>query len=193
MKIFLSLSFFCCFCLSLAAEIESVSLTWDPVPCKLNCQEILMKNLQRANGVASATIQGDVGRAELTWKPTVPFSFVPLNGALRMVGVREKTVRVKVTGTITGSGKNFSIVSRGDRTNFVLINRVGTHDPSLYVNEYSRTNRDLTPEIANQLLEGKNKNKIAVITGLLFEPYRSPPNPNQLVVEQISFEEAKKK
>lgn len=26
----------------------------------------------------------------------------------------------------------------------------------------------------------------------MFQPHRSPPDPNQLVIEQISFEEAKK-
>lgn len=177
---------------TLSAEIEMVTLTWDPTPCQQTCQVNLQKRLTAAAGVASADVHGDVGQAQLQWKPGSPFSFVPLNGALRLVGLREKTVRVKVSGTITGGGKNFAIVSRGDNTNFVLLNRVAPTEPSFYTNEYSRTNRDLSQELIDKLQEGKKKKQIAIVEGLLFEPYRSPPAPNQLIVDQISFEEAKK-
>jgi hypothetical protein len=191
MKPFL-LIFAVLFQMSLNGEIELVTLTWDPTPCRESCQTNLRKRLAAAAGVASAEVYGDVGRAEITWKPNSPFSFVPLNWALRFVGLRERTVRVKVSGTISGGGKNFSLVSRGDHTNFVLLNRVAPVEPSHYTNEYSRTNRDLSQELIDKLEEGKKKKLIAVIEGLLFEPYRSPPNPNQLIVDQISFEEAKK-
>lgn len=191
MKLFL-LTCFVLFQISLNAEIELVTLTWDPTPCKQSCQTTLRKRLEQTSGIASVEMSGDVGRAEIKWKPTSPFSFVPLNWALRFVGLRERTVRVKVSGNITGGGKNFSIVSRGDHTNFVLLNRVAPTEPSHYTNEFSRTNRDLSQELIDKLEEGKKKKQIAVIEGLLFEPYRSPPAPNQIIVDQISFEEAKK-
>lgn len=189
------LSLFMCFILfqmHLNAEIESVTLTWDPIACKQSCQINLKKRLEGTAGVASVEVHGDTGRADMTWKPTSPFSFVPLNWALRYVGLREKTVRVKVSGSVVGAGKNYSIVSKGDNTRFVLLNRVAPTEPSHYTNEYSRTNRDLSQELIDQLEEGKKKKLTAVIEGLLFEPYRSPPAPNQLIVDTISFEEVKK-
>lgn len=119
-----------------------------------------MRRLTAASGVASVEMHGDVGRADIKWKPTSPFSFVPLNGALRLVGVRQRTVRLRVSGTITGSGKNFSIVSRGDRTNFVLLNRVAPTEPSNYTNLFSRTNRDLSQELIDKLQEGMKKSRL---------------------------------
>lgn len=191
MKLFL-MSCFVLLKIALTAEIEMVTLTWDPTPCQQSCQTNLQKRLTAAAGVALAEVHGDVGRADIIWKPTAPFSFVPLNWALRFVGLRERTVRVKVSGTIAGGGKNFSIISRGDNTNFVLLNRVAPIEPSHYTNEFSRTNRDLSQELIDKLQEGKKKKQIAIVEGLLFEPYRSPPAPNQIIVDQISFEEAKK-
>jgi hypothetical protein len=190
MRLFL-LTCFALFQMSLNGEIELVTLTWDPVPCQQSCQTNLKKRLEQSPGIASVELFGDTGRAELKWKPTSPFSFTPLNWALRFVGLRERTVRVKVSGTITGGGKNFSIVSSGDNTNFVLLNRAPT-TPNQYTNTFSRTNRDLTQDLIDKLEEGKKKKQIATIEGLLFNPYRSPPDPNQLIVDQISFEDAKK-
>lgn len=182
-----------CLKLELLAEVEQVILTWDPIPCKHACPKSLQDRLQKAKGVASVDMQGEAGRAIMVWDTQIPFSFVPLNYALRYVGVREKSLRVKVSGYIHGSGLNYSITSRGDNTNFVLFNRAVPSNPPQYNNLYNPTNRVLSKELIEKLEDVKKKKQVAVIEGPIFMPERSPPDPLQLVIENISIEAPKEK
>lgn len=175
----------------LNAEVEQVILRWDPIPCKKACPILLHDRLQKAKGVASVDMRADEGNAIMTWDPKIPFSFVPLNYALRYVGVREKDLRVKVSGTIYGSGASYFIKSRGDNTTFVLFNRATSGGPGTYVNLYSATNRILSPEQVSKLEDLKRSHQIAVIEGPIFMPERSPPDPLRLVIESISVEAKK--
>lgn len=175
----------------LNAEVEQVMLRWDPIPCKKACPLLLHDRLQKAKGVASVDIHPDEGNAVMTWNPKIPFSFVPLNYALRYVGVREKDLRVKVSGTIYGSGASYFIKSRGDNTVFVLFNRAAPGGQANYVNLYSATNRVLSPDLIAKLEDVKKSNQIAIIEGPIFMPERSPPDPLRLVIESISVEKKK--
>lgn len=175
----------------LNAEVEQVSLRWDPIPCKKACPILLHDRLQKAKGVASVEINADSGNATMTWDKKIPFSFVPLNYALRYVGVREKELRVKVSGSISGSGASYFIKSRGDNTIFVLFNRAAPGGQSNYVTLYSATNRVLTPELITKLEDIKKSNQIAIIEGPIFMPERSPPDPLRLVIDNISIEKKK--
>lgn len=175
----------------LNAEVEQVHLRWDPIPCKKACPILLHERLQKAKGVASVEIDANSGHATMTWDEKIPFSFVPLNYALRYVGVREKDLRVKVSGTIYGSGANYFIKSRGDQTLFMLFNRAASEGPSNYVNLYNPTNRALSLELIAKLEEIKKANQIAIIEGPIFMPERSPPDPLRLVIDNISIEKQK--
>lgn len=175
----------------LNAEVEQVSLRWDPIPCKKACPILLHDRLQKAKGVASVEVRGDEGNAIMTWDKKIPFSFVPLNYALRYVGVREKELRVKVSGTISGSGASYFIKSRGDNTIFVLFNRAAPGGQSNAVNLYNPSNRVLSPDQIAKLEEIKKSNQIAIIEGPIFMPERSPPDPLRLVIDNISIEKKK--
>lgn len=186
---FLFLSFF--LSLTLFAEVEQAVLTWNPIACKDACPRLLGERLQQAKGVASVQMNGVSGRVDIVWDAKIPFSFVPLNWALRYVGVREKSLRVKVSGYIRGSGNNYSIVSRGDNTNFVLFNRAVPVNPPQYINMYNPVNRVLSPDLIAKLEEAKKGNKVAIIEGPIFMPERSPPDPLRLVIDSISIEAPK--
>lgn len=175
------------------SEVEQAILKWNPTACNHNCPGLLQARLQQAKGVSSVEMHAEEGWAAMAWDPKIPFSFVPLNWALRYVGVREKALRVRVSGHVQGSGVNYSITSRGDNTNFVLFNRAVPVDPPQYVNMYNPSNRILSKEIIAKLEEAKKGNRIVVIDGPIFMPERSPPDPLRLVVENISVEETKTK
>lgn len=175
----------------LNAEVEQVVIKWNPIACKNECPRLLQERLQQAKGVASVEVHSDEGWASIVWDKKFPFSFVPLNWALRYVGVREKYLRVKVRGRVHGSGASYSIISEGDGTNFVLFNRAVPVDPPQYVNLFNPTNRVLTPDIIEKLEEAKKGNQTVVIDGPIFMWERSPPDPLRLVVESISVDAPK--
>jgi len=175
---------------SLVAEVELVVLKWNPIPCKNNCPSLLQNRLEKSKGVVSVEMHPEEGRADLKWSPTIPFSFIPLNWALRYVGVREKDLRVRVSGHILGSGSNYSIVSRGDHTIFTLFNRAVPVNHLEYTTLFNSYNRVLSKEITAKLDEVMKGKKIAVIEGPLFMPERSPPDPLRLVIDTLSVEAA---
>lgn len=182
---------FSALCLHLTAEVEQVVIKWNPIPCKNECPKLLQDRLQKAKGVSSVEIHPDEGWASIIWDKKVPFSFVPLNWALRYVGVREKYLRVKVRGKVRGSGASYSIISDGDGTSFVLFNRAVPVNSPQYVNLFNPTNRVLSPDIINKLEQAKKGNQSVVIDGPIFMPERSPPDPLRLVVENISVDSPK--
>lgn len=180
-----------CLTLNLNAEVEQVVIKWNPIPCKNECPKLLQDRLQKAKGVSTVEVHAAEGWASIVWDKNIPFSFVPLNWALRYVGVREKYLRVKVRGKVRGSGANYSIISEGDGTNFVLFNRAVPVDPPQYVNLFNPSNRILSQDIIDKLEQAKKGNQVVVIDGPIFMPERSPPDPLRLVVENISVDAPK--
>lgn len=179
------------FCLHVNAEVQQVVIKWNPIPCKNECPKLLQDRLQKAKGVSTVEVHAEEGWASIEWDKKIPFSFVPLNWALRYVGVREKYLRVKVRGKVRGAGASYSITSEGDGTNFVLFNRAVPVDPPQYVNLFNPSNRVLTPDIIEKLEQAKKGNQTVVIDGPIFMPERSPPDPLRLVVENISVDAPK--
>ncbi len=177
--------------LPLTAEVEQVVVKWNPIGCKNECPRLLQERLQKAKGVASVDVHAAEGWASIVWDKKIPFSFVPLNWALRFVGVREKYLRVKVRGKVRGSGVNYSITSEGDGTNFVLFNRAVPVDPPQYVNLFNPSNRILSQDIIAKLEQAKKGNQTVVIDGPIFMWERSPPDPLRVVVENISVDAPK--
>lgn len=173
----------------LSCEIEKVTLRWTAQLCKQSCTQGLEKQLLKVPGVESVTINMEAGMAELQWKANAPFAFIPVQRAAQWIGLYLTDVRVKLRGTIVQDGVNFSIRSLGDNTTFLLVASVTQPNQSQIVNQYSYYNRNLSNELKEKLLDAKRRSLIAELEGPLFEPRRSPPNPLQLVVDQLSFVE----
>jgi hypothetical protein len=172
------------FCTLLNAEIEEVVLVWQAPLCQEACVKELNRQLSRVRGVAAIDINQGAGRATLKWQPDVPFSFQPLNMATRFVGIRVNDLGLKVRGRIKGSAQSLQLVSEKDGTVFNLLNPI-LPNTNQYNTRNSVFNRQLTPEVAAQLLETAKKQQIITIEGQLFEPFRSPPN--NLVVVRITI------
>lgn len=177
------------FSAALFAEVEQVTLRWNPIPCNYDCPKNLYDRLSRAKGVASVEVRSEMGNANIVWDKKIPFSFVPLNWALRYVGVREKEVRVKVSGYIKGSAPQYILLSRGDNTSFVLFNRAITTAPSSqYVDLFNPTNRTLSSDQIAKLEAARKSNRLVTIEGPIFMPERSPPDPLRLVIDSFAVE-----
>jgi hypothetical protein len=170
------------------SEIQKVVVTWDPVPCQQSCIEGLRKRFSMIAGVQSVDMNQASGLATLTWKPNVSFSFVPINNALRWIGIREIQVRVQATGKISQKGSDFYLVSSNDGTRFLLLNRVA-QTGNTYIEEYNAENRGLSPELVNQLTDIMKNQQLATVEGPLFMPERSPPDPLSLVINTVKAEE----
>lgn len=171
-------------------EIEEIVIKWDPLLCKQACIQGLEKRFGMIPGVESIVMNRAQGSSRMSWKSNVPFAFTPFNAALRWIGIRQNDVRIKVKGTVSESKNMFSLISNGDRTKFILINRVYS-DPGEYVVLFNVQNRAITGELAATLRNAKRKREIVSINGTLFMPLRSPPNPLYLIVDQIQKEEPK--
>ncbi|MCB1114546.1 MAG: hypothetical protein KDK62_07310 [Chlamydiia bacterium] len=179
-KLFLSLAFILS---SLSAEVEQVTLIWQPGLCGSGCVKGLYRELGKIRGIDTIDINEGTGRAYLTWKPDVKFSFQPINVAVRIVGIRVNDIRLKVRGKIHGSAQNLELISEGDKTPFRLLNPIipqGNRAPELK----STLNRQISPEVAQELLETAKNNQTVLIEGQFFQPYRSPPN--NLVIERVT-------
>lgn len=171
-------------CAFLSAEVEQVIIKWNPGLCLHTCVKGLEQRFQRIPGVESIEMNEPNGMATIKWKSNVPFSFVPLNYALRWIGIRQDDVRVRVRGSISVFQKTYSIISKGDHTRFVLLNRVSSN-PNQYVERFNPADRQLSTELEAKLNEAKENNATVVIEGPLFMPLRSPPDPLRLVIDQM--------
>jgi len=171
---------------SIQAEIQNISLKWTAGQCNNgSCSNIFSQQFARIQGVSEFNINLPQGQATLHWKPGFKFTYGPINTAMALVGLSLNDIHVTVKGTITHDAKgNFTLTSLGDGTIFVLMNPIKPAKDQ-YVEQFSPYNRSLTPELQTQLIAGQTEQKIATITGALFQPERSPPL--QLVIEDLSF------
>lgn len=184
-----TLLLFLIFFTSLKAEVQQVTLVWQPGLCAVSCVKELDKQLTRVPGVAKVDINEGSGRAYLTWKPDAPFSFQPLNAAVRYVGIRVNDIHLKVRGRVMQEGNQIKLISSGDNTSFTLLNPVVPQQRQ-YVVQYNPEVRKLSPQTQADLVEAQKNDWMVTIEGPFFEPYRSPPN--MLVVEQMNIDKSKK-
>lgn len=168
--------------LPLQAEIQNVTITYQAALCIDQCPALLEKEFLKIPGVQQAQVLGQAGQVELRWKPNVPFSFSPINTAMRMVGPRLKMVHVTVKGRIHSNGNTIIIVSDGDGTSFNLVNRISPN-PNQYFEQYNIDTRALPPALRDELLDLERNRETVVISGPLFQPERVIPL--QLVVEYL--------
>lgn len=175
---------------SLAADIQQVTLIWQPGLCGAPCIKNLQTRLTQIPAVAKVDMDQGTGRAIIVWKPDALFSFAPINAAARYVGIRVDDIRLKVRGKIVEEAGQIKLISSGDGTAFVLLNPA-IPQKNQYTNTKNPATRKLSPELTAQLLEAKKNGWTVTIEGPFFEPYRSPPN--NLVVEQLNVIKPDKK
>lgn len=155
------------------AEVQMVLITWTPQICQETCAQGLQKYLSEIPQVANVAVDMGSGSATLTWKPNQPYSFSPINFATRVIGIpRILYARMRVRGTIQGSGKIYNIISTGDNTAIRLLSPIQPQ-PGQYTIQTSIDTHPLTPEIIQRLQEAQSKRQTVVIEGTIFEPVRS--------------------
>jgi len=166
----------------LQAEIIEVSAAWNPGLCNAKCVQLLQNQFAKNPAIQEMQFNGSQGVAVFRWKPGAPYSFAPINTAMRMVGPRMIWLRAKVSGKIMGTAPRFVLVSTGDNTRFSLVSPAQPTANQM-TNQYNIDSRLISPEMATQLAEIQHANKIVTISGPFFQPERSPPN--QLIVQEI--------
>lgn len=173
---------------ALSAEIQEVTLLWQPGLCGDKCIQELNRQLSKIPGVAAVRLDEGTGRAFLTWKPNSVFAFQPINAAVRYVGIRVNDIRLKVRGELVDDRGTIKLISSGDRTPFILINSA-IPQQGAYTETHNPSVRNLSPELRNQFLEAIKQKSIVTIDGPFFEPYRSPPN--LISVEHVTIDPPK--
>jgi hypothetical protein len=168
------MKFFLLFILSvtLNAEIQSVRLQFNPVACQANCGNLLIKYLQRVQGVENVAIDPRQGVVKLTYAPGSLFSFSQINTAVRSVGPNLEWIELVVKGQVEVTGKAAFLVS--DKNRFEILSAGGPQGNGRFV-EFNRASHNLNQEQLEQLLLIANKKETVEITGPLFQPERSPP------------------
>ncbi len=169
---------------SLNGEIQKLQVKWQAPSCSTGCAQLMIKQFQAIPGVAQVYMNQPAGQMDLRWKPNYPFSFTPINNAMAMVGLSYTEVRIRVRGYLQVSGNNYSVVSLGDNTPFVLLAPAQAQQ-GRYVIEYNIASHQLTPYLIAQLQQGIQDNRVAVVEGPLFQPERSPPL--YLVIQQLNY------
>lgn len=162
---------------SLFAEIELVSVSWNPAYCRSeSCEKNLKKRLNAINRVDKVEINLAAGRADLWWKHDITFSFDPINRAMRRIGlnVKDDGVRLKVRGTIQQYGNRLALISAGDGTRFELLSHVIPSEGE-YLPEHKRVTPILDKVNQEILLDASVKNQIVTIEGILYRHNYTPP------------------
>jgi hypothetical protein len=151
------------------AEIQSVRLKWNPMPCNAICNQNLRNQLESIPGVVNVSYNPGFGEAVLDWKPKARFNFAPINNAMRMVGPSLLALNLKVTGTISHEGSSIYIESIGDGTRFKLLGAL-IRDYTRYIMDASEFTHPLSEEQYRKLIDAEQHHHLVTIEGALFEP-----------------------
>ncbi len=162
------------FSASLHAELQSVTLQFNTVSCTRSCHDLLAKQLRRIGGVQNVEINPSQGLINLSYAPGVPFSFPPINTAVRVAGPNLEWIQLSVRGRVEVSGNRATLISLGDNSHFEILSPGGPPGNGRYV-EFNSANHVLNPTQIAQLSELAKAKETVVITGPLFQPERSPP------------------
>lgn len=165
----------------LQAEIEEIIITWNALLCQDYCTPLIDKNFGSIAGVKNLQINAPSGRATMGWDSRYPFSYEPFRYAAGSVGIRIKSMRVRVKGRVSYHNDNIDLISNEDNTHFLLIGPIQT-EPGRYNPSYNFANRPLPLETRDKLLEAEKNRSTIVISGPLYLPSRYAPT---LVVEQM--------
>lgn len=175
-------------------EIEKVTAIWsawhfDLAACKGGCAQIIHQQLMRLPGAAEVLVKEAEGRAEIRWKPGVPFSYGPLDNAMRIAGPAIDTVRLRVRGMITHDARNVFLMSIGDNTRFYLLGPLVPSTTQMVISENVATH-PLTVTLRSDLLQAQQNHQVVTIEGPLLLPEQSPPL--YLIVERLQIAKPEK-
>ena len=171
----------------LYSVVESITIRWVTIRCPDNCVKHLEKEFRKIQGVDEIFIDQGSGQATLTWKENMPFQFISVSTAMRIVGLSMREMRIRVSGLISHRGNNFYIISAGDNTSFELLNPVIPY-PQGVTPEFNTSARKITPALAQRLLEGQMLKQTATVEGPVFMPERKTV-PTQLIVDSLDFQD----
>lgn len=169
----------------LAAELQEVSLSWRARNCDESCEAKIKERLLDIDEVSEVTILPGSGQASLKWKPDAPFSYSPLNIAMRRVGPSLQQVRLVVTGEAKMDGKDVLLISAGDNTTFLLLGPTEQQEVGIAVQGTTR-GRELPQSTVDRLMEASREDKPVTIKGPLFDPFRAPPY--KIIIESVSVQ-----
>lgn len=188
-KVALTMASFMLFASScLHAEVQLVTIKWTQYLCYDDCVRLLEKQFAQVKGVSQVAINQAGAQAEIRWKPNVPFSYVDLDNAMRMVGPSIEDIRIKVHGTLSHTNYTVTLTSTGDNTRFQLLSPI-IASTTQYVEENSVASHTLWASTRTQLLQAE-QNKLAVtVEGQLFQPEQAPPL--YIVIGNLSVDKPK--
>lgn len=173
----------------LQAEIVLVTVKWTVNLCQDYCVRNLYKELGKVKGVGEVVINQAGAQADLRWKPNVPFSFVDVDAAMRMVGPSIEDIRMKVHGTLTHTQDSVTLISTGDNTHFQLLSPI-IPSKTQYVEEYNVATHTLWAATREQLLQAEANHLSVTIDGQLFRPEWAPPL--YILIQKITVDQPKK-
>lgn len=167
---------------SLFGEIDFVQLYWTPELCRDDCGKTLIAHFEKIKAIQNYDLSIPQGRATLYWRPNFPFSFSTINSAMRLVGLKVLNTRVRVVGTISITRNKISLVSLGDRTRFILINKISPVYGEQVVAS-SLENRGFTRSQSKEFQILSEERTLVQVEGPLFLParYITP----HLIVDQL--------
>lgn len=158
--------------LACQGEISKATVKWlNPGSCQESCITDMAKQFSAMNGAAEVILNQGAGQVDIRWKPRVPFSYYPINTAMRLVGPAINEIRASVRGTISHSSKTFILESLGDNTKFVLLGPV-IPSMSQYTVTHNTDNRPLPAELQARLLKAEKDFEVVEIEGPLLDPWR---------------------
>ncbi len=166
----------------LSAEIERVTVNWNPQICLDACVREISRQLRMINGIAEIVISQPQGQADLRWKPKSPFSYDYIKTAIGIVGAPILDVRVQVRGTLTITPAAVILESLGDNTRFVLLSPA-QQSFSKNVPQRNFDTHVLAPQMRQQLVDAATQSCVVVIKGPLLRPLMGL----YLIIEQITI------
>lgn len=167
---------------SLLAEIENVTISWRNQNCTETCHDLLEKQFLRMPGALDARVDGKAGTATMRWRPRIKFRYTDVNIAVRSVGVPLMDIRLRIRGTISQTGRKFTLSSLGDETVFNLLSPL-TVQPNRMATPQNVDSYELSPDMQKKLVDSELGFYVVTVSGVLLMPERSPPY--YLVVENI--------
>jgi len=161
----------CLFCCSaiLHAEIDTVTITWNPGLCDEGCEKLVQRRLEGIPAVSQVVVSS--GQAVMYWKPGEKFNYLMVRRPTQLVGIGIDAMYVKVRGTVKKVGDKVTLTSIGDGTKFELTSapapKLGTYTqysaPELY---------KLREEQLDAFLKAEKEDAMVTASGFLLMPYR---------------------
>lgn len=179
-------AFIVCMQLPLFSEVQKLTIKWSAPQCDTKCADTIVAAFSKVPEVASIEMNQPAGQMDVHWKPNQKISFIPINAAMSRVGLAMDDIRIRVRGTLSHDERGVVLHSLGDETPFQLLGPV-VPERHKYAIQYSPYTHPLSPEMREELLKGEQENKVAIVSGPLFMPERSPPLTLMIIVENIKF------